>query len=68
VPTDIVFSTGAAVKVISGVQDIGDTMAGRRGTLETPRFARFRGDETVAVERVILNLDTIAYAIEIPGR
>jgi hypothetical protein len=66
-PTDIVFATGASVKVMSGIQDIGDALAGKRGTFETSRFAGFRGDEAVAGERVILNLEAIAYAIEVPG-
>jgi hypothetical protein len=67
VPTDIVFATGASVKVISGIEDISDALSGKRGTFETSRFAGFRGDEAVAGERVILNLETIAYAIEVPG-
>jgi hypothetical protein len=67
VPTDIVFATGASVKVTSGIQDIGDALTGRRGTFETSRFAGYRGDETVAGERMILNLEAIAYAIEVPG-
>ena len=66
-PAEIVFAAGASVKVISGIQDIGDALAGKRGTFETSRFAGFRGDEAVAGERVILNLEAVAYAIELPA-
>ena len=66
-PTEIVFAAGASVKVMSGIQDVGDAVAGKRGTFETSRFAGFRGDEAVAGERVILNLEAIAYAIEVAG-
>ena len=66
-PTDIVFSTGASLKVISAFQDVADAMAGGGGTMDAARFAGFRGEEAVAGERVLVNLATIAYLTEIPG-
>jgi hypothetical protein len=67
VPADIVFTTGASVKVIAGIQDVADAIASNRGTVDTARFAGFRGDESVAGERVIVNVGAIAYVTEIPA-
>jgi hypothetical protein len=65
VPTEIVFSTGAAVKVTASVQEIADAIAAGGATLDTARFAGFRGDEAVGGERVLLVVTAIAYAQEI---
>jgi hypothetical protein len=66
VPTEIVFTNGASVKVISGIQDVSDALSASSGTHDTARFAGFRGEEAVAGERVIVNVAAIAYAIDIP--
>ena len=53
-----------SVKVMSAIQEIASALTGG-GTLETERFAGFRGDEAVAGERVVVNLGAVAYATEI---
>jgi hypothetical protein len=63
---EIVFATGASVKVIAGIDEVRDAMAGRV-SIETNRFAGFRGDEAVGAERVIVSGTAIAYVTEIAG-
>jgi hypothetical protein len=67
VPTEIVFSTGASVKVTATVEHVAQAVAGDGGTLDTTRFAGFRGDEAVGAERVVISVSAIAYASEIPA-
>jgi hypothetical protein len=66
-PTELVFSTGASVKVTAGIQELADALAQNRDTFETSRFAGFRGEDAVAGERVVVNVAAVSYAIEIPG-
>jgi hypothetical protein len=65
VPTEIVFATGAAVKVTASVQEVADAVQAEGSTLDTARFAGFRGDEVVGGERVLVVVAAIAYAQEI---
>ena len=44
-----------------------DALAVGRATLDTARFAGFRGDEAVGAERVLVSIRTVAYAQEIAG-
>ena len=64
---EIVFSNGASVKVIATVQEVADALAAGGATLDTARFAGFRGDEAVGAERVLVSIRTVAYAQEIAG-
>jgi hypothetical protein len=65
VPTEIVFSNGASVKVIATVQEVADSLAGGTALLDTQRFAGFRGDVAVAGERVVVSVPAIAHANDI---
>jgi hypothetical protein len=67
VPTEIVFSTGASVKVTAAIEHVAQAVAAGGGTLDTTRFAGFRGDEAVSAERVVVRVDAIAYASEVPA-
>jgi hypothetical protein len=67
VPTEIVFSNGASVKVTAAIEHVAQAVAAGGGTLDTTRFAGFRGDEEVGAERVVVSVDAIAYASEISG-
>jgi hypothetical protein len=67
VPTDIAFSNGASVKVIAGIDDVAHALTDGSRTLDTARFAGFRGEESVPGERVLVNLVAVAYATEIRG-
>jgi hypothetical protein len=67
VPTEIVFATGASVKVLAGSDEVAAAIAAGDETLDTARFAGFRGDEAVGGERVIVKVPAIAYAIAISG-
>jgi len=67
VPAELVFSNGASVKVIATVQDVADALGAEDATLDTTRFAGFRGDEAVGAERVLVSLGALAYALEISG-
>ena len=67
VPTEIVFSSGASVKVTAEVQDVADALEAGRRTLDSARFAGFRGVEAVAGERVVVNVGAIAHALAIPA-
>ena len=66
-PSEIVFSNGASVKVIAAMQEVVDALRAGEETLDTARFAGFRGDETVGGERVLVNVGSVAYAQEIAG-
>ena len=66
-PAEIVFSNGASVKVIATVQEVADALAAGGATLDTARFAGFRGDEAVGAERVLVSIRAVAYAQEIAG-
>jgi hypothetical protein len=63
---EIVFATGASVKVIADLGEVRDAIAGRTA-IETNRFAGFRGDEAVGGERVVVSSPAIAYVMEIAG-
>jgi hypothetical protein len=65
VPTEIVFASGGAVKVMAAVDDVAAALAAGDVTVRTNRFAGFRGDEAVAGEVVVLRVPSIAYAIAI---
>jgi hypothetical protein len=65
VPTEIVFSSGATVKVTASVQEVADAIEAGGSTFDTARFAGFRGDEAVGGERVLVVVAAIAYAQEI---
>jgi hypothetical protein len=67
VPTEIVFSNGGSVKVTAAIEHVAQAVAVGRGTLDTTRFAGFRGDEAVGAERVVVSVGAIAYASEISG-
>jgi hypothetical protein len=68
VPTEIVFATGASIKVTATVDELARKLEGREwGAFETARFAGFRGEEAVAGERVVINVGAVAYATEISG-
>jgi hypothetical protein len=67
VPAEIVFSNGASVKVTATVQEVADALAAGGATLDTARFAGFRGDEAVGAERVLVSIGAVAYAQEIAG-
>jgi hypothetical protein len=62
-----VFATGASVKVIATVQEVADALGAEDPTLDTARFAGFRGEEAVGAERVLVSLGALAYALEIAG-
>ena len=66
-PTEIVFAAGATVKVMADSGDVAKALAADDTTLETNRFAGFRGDEAVGGEPVVVNVAAIAYAIAIKG-
>ncbi len=66
-PTEIVFSNGASVNVIATVQEVSDALRGNGQVLDTVRFAGFRGDEAVGGERVLVSVDAVAYAKDLPG-
>lgn len=66
-PTEVVFSNGASVKVIAAMQEVVDALRAGAGTLDTARFAGFRGDEAVGGERVVVNVASVAYAQDITG-
>jgi hypothetical protein len=53
------------VKVIAGIDEV-RAMAGRV-SVETNRFAGFRGEEAVGAERVIVSGTQIAYVTDIAG-
>jgi hypothetical protein len=67
VPAEIVFATGVAVKVIADSGEVARALAAGDSSLETARFAGFRGDEAVGGEAVVVNVSSIAYAIAITG-
>jgi hypothetical protein len=67
VPAEIVFSAGASVKVVASVQEVADALAAEEVTLDTARFAGFRGGEAVGGERVLVSVAAVAYAQEISG-
>jgi hypothetical protein len=60
-PSEIVFATGAAVKVVADVDAVVEALDEDALLFETERFAGFRGDEVVGGERVVVQLDAIAY-------
>jgi hypothetical protein len=65
VPSELVFSNGASVKVIASVQEVADALAAGGTIFDTARFAGFRGDEAVEGERVLVSVSALAYAQEI---
>jgi hypothetical protein len=67
VPTEIVFSNGASVKVMAAVQEVSDALRGEAPVLDTVRFAGFRGEEAVGGERVLVMVGAVAYAKDITG-
>ncbi len=66
-PSEIVFATGASVKVIADVDEVGSMVSTGASVLDTQRFAGFRGDEAVGGERVVVALGAVAYAMAIAG-
>lgn len=66
-PTELVFSNGATVKVVAEMQDVVDALESGRTILDTSRFAGYRGDEAVAAERVVVNVSALAHANAISG-
>ncbi len=65
-PSEIVFSSGGSVKVTAQLDEV-HAAFGTSAVLETQRFAGFRGDEAVGGERTVVQVDSIAYAMEITG-
>jgi hypothetical protein len=63
---EIVFATGASVKVIASGDEVRQAMASGSAFV-TQRFAGFRGEEAVGAERVIVNATAIAYVTELAG-
>lgn len=61
-PTEIVFTGGASVKVAAEVQQVADAIDSGRGRLDSLRFAGFRGTDAVTGERVVVSVAAIAYA------
>ncbi len=66
-PTEIVFSSGASVKVMATVQEVSDALRGDGEVLDTARFAGFRGDDAVGGERVLVSVGAVAYAKALTG-
>lgn len=66
-PTEIVFASGASVKIMADIDDVDASMGAGDTALDTARFAGFRGEDAVAGERVVVVLGAIAYAIAIAG-
>jgi len=66
-PTEVVFASGASVKIVADIQDVVDALEGGHALLESNRFAGFRGDEAAAAERVVVNVSAIAHALAISG-
>ena len=64
-PTEIVFASGASVKVMADIDDVDASMGAGDTALDTLRFAGFRGEDVVAGERVVVVLGAIAYAVAI---
>ena len=62
VPTELVFSSGATLKVVADLQDVADALESGRTLLDSSRFAGFRGDDVVSAERVVVNLAAVAHA------
>jgi hypothetical protein len=62
VPTELVFASGATIKVVADLQAVADALESGRTLLDSNRFAGFRGDEVVAAERIVVNLVAIAHA------
>lgn len=67
VPTEIVFTAGATLKVMADASDVATALASGETTLDTARFAGFRGEEAVGGEPVVVNVSAIAYAMAIRG-
>ena len=60
-PSEVVFATGASVKVTAGVDEIQQALSDGATTLDTARFAGFRDDEAVAGEKVVVHVPAISY-------
>jgi hypothetical protein len=67
VPAEIVLVSGASVKVMAEAGEVAGAISSGAKTLDTQRFAGFRGDEAVAGERVVVNVAAIGYTIAIAG-
>ena len=66
-PSEIVFAAGASVKVIADIDAVVEALDDDELFLDTHRFAGFRGEEAVAGERVVVQLDAVAYVQAISG-
>ena len=66
-PAEIVFASGASVKVVADIEAVDAGLAAGDTALDTQRFAGFRGEEAVGGERVVVALGSVAYAIAIAG-
>ncbi|HEV3055070.1 MAG TPA: hypothetical protein VGX45_10485 [Solirubrobacteraceae bacterium] len=60
-PSEVVFAAGASVKVIAGVGEIRQALSDGATTLDTARFAGFRGDAAMAGEEIVVCLAAISY-------
>ncbi len=59
------YSSGASVKVTASIQDVADVLNAGGMSLDTTRFAGFRGDEAVGAERIVVRTGAIAHAQEL---
>jgi hypothetical protein len=66
-PCEIAFSAGASVKVTADIDAVVSALDDDELFLDTQRFAGFRGDEAVAGERIVVQLDAVAYVQAISG-
>jgi hypothetical protein len=65
--SEIVFAAGATLKVMADSTDVAAALASGDTTLDTRRFAGFRGEDEVGGEPIVINVAAIAYAIAISG-
>ncbi len=64
-PVEIVLSGGGSVKVIASLDQVTKVIRDRASSLETARFAGFRGDEAVSGEPIVISVAAIGYAQQI---